>query len=115
LSKVSMLIVVNSILFHLSRETIVVLTSVSDFVKGKSLPSIFTFKRDVVLSWLRDAKVPSDMIIFISFIMCYNSWDVVHLYISPRKSIMEVQCFESLMLRPIGLNLINCTLGGRIM
>ena len=31
--------------------------SVSDFVRGKTLPSIFTFKRDLVLKWLVDAKV----------------------------------------------------------
>lgn len=32
-----------------------VLQSVCDFVKGKSLPSIFTFKRELVVKWLQDA------------------------------------------------------------
>ena len=34
----------------------VVLHSVSEFVKGKSLPSIFTFKKELVHSWLLGAK-----------------------------------------------------------
>lgn len=33
-----------------------VLISVSEFVKGKSLPSIFTFKRELVMDWLVSAK-----------------------------------------------------------
>jgi hypothetical protein len=33
-----------------------VLISVSEFVKGKSLPSIFTFKRELVMDWLIAAK-----------------------------------------------------------
>jgi hypothetical protein len=33
-----------------------VLISVSEFVKGKSLPSIFTFKRELVMDWLISAK-----------------------------------------------------------
>ena len=32
------------------------LVSVSEFVKGKSLPSIFTFRRDLVMSWLVESK-----------------------------------------------------------
>ncbi len=33
-----------------------VLMNVSEFVKGKALPSIFTFKRDLVMQWLTAAK-----------------------------------------------------------
>ena len=33
-----------------------VLVSVSDFVRGKILPSIFTFKRELVMHWLKTAK-----------------------------------------------------------
>jgi hypothetical protein len=34
-----------------------VLASVSEFVSGKLLPSIFTFPRDLVVGWLQKAKV----------------------------------------------------------
>ena len=34
-----------------------VLLSVSNYVRGKSLPSIFTFKKDLVVNWLAGAKV----------------------------------------------------------
>jgi hypothetical protein len=33
-----------------------VLLKVSDYVQGKNLPSIFTFKRELVLGWLEEAK-----------------------------------------------------------
>lgn len=36
--------------------TILVLISLSDFVKGKCLPSIFTFKKELVNKWLVNAK-----------------------------------------------------------
>lgn len=35
---------------------ILVLYSVSEFVKGKSLPSILTFNRDLIMQWLGSAK-----------------------------------------------------------
>jgi hypothetical protein len=35
---------------------VAVLISVSEFVKGKALPSIFTFKRELVMTWLIAAK-----------------------------------------------------------
>jgi hypothetical protein len=34
------------------------LASVSEFVSGKLLPSIFTFPREIVVNWLHKAKVP---------------------------------------------------------
>lgn len=39
-----------------------VLLKVSDYVQGKKLPSIFTFKRELVMGWLQEAKAAcSDM------------------------------------------------------
>ena len=43
-------------LLSLYSDTIVLL-SVSNYVRGKSLPSIFTFKKDLVVQWLKGAKV----------------------------------------------------------
>ena len=37
-----------------------VLLRVSNYVRGKSLPSIFTFKKELVVNWLADAKVRDD-------------------------------------------------------
>ena len=37
-----------------------VLLRVSNYVRGKSLPSIFTFKKELVVNWLADAKVSDD-------------------------------------------------------
>lgn len=39
-----------------SLSVFIVLISVSEFVKGKALPSIFTFKRELVMTWLIAAK-----------------------------------------------------------
>ena len=45
-----------SLFFYCSALTSVLL-KVSNYVRGKSLPSIFTFKKDLVINWLADAKV----------------------------------------------------------
>lgn len=37
--------------------SLIVLTYVAEYVKGKSLPSVFTFKREQAQKWLADAKV----------------------------------------------------------
>ena len=44
----------------LTSTLISVLLRVSNYVRGKSLPSIFTFKKELVVNWLADAKVSDD-------------------------------------------------------
>jgi hypothetical protein len=45
--------------FHSHKLCVIVLLVISEFVRGKRLPSIFTFDRVILNKWLEDAKVIS--------------------------------------------------------
>ena len=56
----STLILTSTSTFTSTLTLISVLLRVSNYVRGKSLPSIFTFKKELVVNWLADAKVSDD-------------------------------------------------------
>ena len=60
LTSTSTLILTSTSTFTSTLTLISVLLRVSNYVRGKSLPSIFTFKKELVVNWLADAKVSDD-------------------------------------------------------
>lgn len=55
-----------------------VLLRVSEFVKGKSLPSIFTFKKELVTKWLEEAKEDCHSVTYSSEEMYYGGPPFIH-------------------------------------
>lgn len=86
------------------------LANVSEFVSGKTLPSISTFPRELVVEWLQKAKV--------LILITQSHLDRKHAAPPPfkeRRSIMGALHSLNMIHQRIGQNLINFTSGGKIM